>query len=99
MSDEAAMNGWDGFNSIGERVPGGYSYRCDGMPSPMGCPAEVVVKRRLAQIGTKASGWLVTYGRCDDGDPGDDGKGNDLDIVLTFCPVCAEVVRSQERAA
>ena len=88
MSALARRNGWRGFEGIGERVDGGWLYRCDGMPTPMGCGAEVVVPVRYARVGVKASGWLVCYGLDDPGAPGDDGKGNDLDVVLTFCQPC-----------
>lgn len=56
---------------------------------------ERVGRRRFARVGEKKSGWLVCYGT-DDG-PGDDGKGNDVDVVLTFCPSCAAVVKEQDR--
>lgn len=107
MSDLARDNGWTGFAGIGERVErggyghpparGGWLYRCDGMPTLRGCGAEVVVPRRWSRVGTKASGWLVCYGLDNiRGTGGDDGKGNDLDVVLTYCPSCAAVVAEQE---
>lgn len=99
MSGLARANGWRGFESAGEKVPGGWLYRCDGMPTMMGCAEEVVVTRRWSRVGTKSTGWLVCYGKDDPGQPGDDGKGNDTDVVLTFGPRCAEVVREQERQA
>ena len=89
MSAEARANGWRGFDGIGERVRGGYEYRCDGMPSLMGCGADVTVPRRWERVGTKKSGWLVCYGLNDDATP-------DLDVVLTFCPRCANVVAAQK---
>lgn len=91
MSAEARANGWRGFDGIGERVSGGYEYRCDGMPSLMGCGADVTVPRRWERVGTKKSGWLVCYGLNDDATP-------DLDVVLTFCPRCANVVAAQKPA-
>jgi hypothetical protein len=96
VSEDARANGWRGYENAGavERVPGGYEYVCDGMPRPMGCGARVTVTRKWVRVGRKKSGWLVCYGR-DEG-PGDDGKGNDLDVVLTYCPSCAEVVKRQE---
>lgn len=107
MSAEARANGWRGFDNIGERVErggfgfpperGGWLYRCDGMPTLRGCGEELIVTRRLARVGKKSTGWLVCYGR-DDAGPGDDGKGNDLDVVLTFCPSCAAVVEQQDAA-
>jgi hypothetical protein len=98
VSEEARRNGWRGFANIGERVEGGYLYVCDGMPRLMGCGAEVVISRRWCRVGTKKSGWLVCYGIDTlDGTGGDDGKGNDLDVVLTFCPTCAAVVQEQAR--
>lgn len=83
-----AENGWHGFEGIGDRVPGGYEYRCDGMPSRMGCPEAVVVTRRFSRTGVKKSRWLVCYGLDEGGEP-------DLDVVLTFCPRCAGVVMRQ----
>lgn len=85
MSAEARKNGWRGFDGIGQREKGGYLYRCDGMPSPVGCGSEVIVPRRLTRVGMKATGWLVCYGM-------DDDNSDDKDVVLTFCPQCAVVV-------
>lgn len=96
MSAEARANGWRGFDGIGDRIDGGWLYRCDGMPSNWGCGAEVTVHRRFARVGVKSTGWLVCYGREYPPDSGDDGKGNDLDVVLTFCPTCRAVVEQQE---
>lgn len=105
MSETARANGWRGFDGIGEKVDrvmgvrdsrAGWLYRCDGMPTQMGCGAEIVVGRRYTRPGRKPSGWLVCYGTTDG--PGDDGKGNDLDVVLTFCPACAARVKEQEAA-
>lgn len=90
MSELARANGWRGFEGIGEPTAGGYEYMCDGMPSPMGCGASVVVTRKFARIGVKKTGWYVCYGMEDDGEP-------DVDVVLTFCPRCAAVVQAQER--
>lgn len=98
MTAQARANGWDGFNNIGERVDGGWEYRCDGMPSLMGCGNTVTVTRKLTRTGTKKTGWLVTYGLCGDDEQADDQHGHDLDVVLTFCPSCAHVVREQENA-
>jgi len=85
----ARANGWRGFDGIGERVDGGYLYGCDGMPTQMGCGAQVIVPRRLARVGKKSTGWLVCYGQ--------DFDGTDIkDVVLTFCPRCALVVHAQE---
>lgn len=95
MTVLARRNGWRGFD-IGERVDGGWLYLCQGMPRLMGCGEEWIVTRRVTRVGEKPSGWLVTYGRCDPGEPGDDGKGNDTDVVLTFCPSCAAHVKRQE---
>jgi hypothetical protein len=99
MSGEARRNGWRGFDGIGEKVEGGWLYRCDGMPSLRGCGGEIVVTSRYARVGTKSTGWLVTYGKCFPDEQADDKHGNDLDVVLTFCPSCAAVVAEQERAA
>jgi hypothetical protein len=101
VSAEARANGWNGFASIGERVTGGYLYRCDGMPRLGGCGAELIVTRRLARVGMKSSGWLVCYGmEPKPGMPGlfDDPSQweEDHDEVLTFCPSCTEVVRQQD---
>lgn len=108
MSEEARRNGWHGFDNIGEKVErggfghgperGGWLYRCDGMPTLRGCPAEWIVTRRLTRVGTKSTGWLVTYGKCFPDETADDNHGNDLDVVLTFCPECAAVVRAQDAA-
>lgn len=102
MSALARRNGWRGFDGIGERVErggyghgpkqGGWLYRCDGMPSLSGCGGEIIVPRRWARVGVKGGDWLVCYGLDDDG--GDDGKGHDLDVVLTFCPACRLVVEA-----
>jgi len=88
----AYENGWRGFDNAGSvtRVPGGYEYRCDGMPSPMGCGETIVVTRKWATIGPKKSGWLILYGQDDDGN--DEG-----DVVLTFGPSCAATVRCHTR--
>ena len=100
MSAEARRNGWRGFDGIGSRVDGGYEYVCDGMPTPMGCGEQVTVPRRWTKVGKKkGSGWLVCYGTNFPGEPGDDGKGNDLDVVLTFGPRCAAVVAAQAKDA
>lgn len=88
MSELARINGWTGFDGIGNKVPGGWEFDCDGMSSLMGCPEDVTVSRRWTTVGTKKSGWLVTYGL-------DDGGADDLDVVLTFGPQCAAVVRAQ----
>lgn len=91
MSAEARANGWRGFEGIGERVKGGYEYRCDGMPSLMGCGSDITVTRRWDRAGVKKSGWLVCYGLNEDDTP-------DTDVVLTFCPRCAQVVMKQQPA-
>jgi len=100
VGEEARANGWRGFEGIGERVPGGYQYDCNGMPTMMGCGGQVVVSRRWARVGIKKSGWLVCYGmepktpdsRFDD----PDSWFEDQDVVLTFCPSCAAVVEKKE---
>jgi hypothetical protein len=99
VSALARRNGWRGFDNAGavERVDGGWEYVCDGMPHPLGCGGRITVSRRWKTVGTKKDGWLVCYGL--------DGPSNvpfsehtepDLDVVLTFCPSCAAVVREQE---
>jgi hypothetical protein len=108
VSALARRNGWRGFDGIGTKVErgehgnpptrGGWRYYCDGMPTLMGCGSEVVVTRRFTKVGKKATGWLVCYGR-DLPEDSDDGKGNDLDVVLTFCPRCAAVVLEQDKKA
>jgi hypothetical protein len=100
VSALARRNGWRGFDNAGavERVEGGYEYACDGMPRVMGCGARVVVSRKWSVVGKKKSGWIVMYGQCFPDETSDDGKGNDLDVVLTFCPSCAEVVKRQDGA-
>jgi len=96
VSAIARRNGWRGFDGIGERVPGGWHYQCDGMPHPMGCGSDVTITRRWSKVGTKKSGWLVCYGLDFPPEKGDDGKGYDLDVVLTFCPSCAAHIRETE---
>ena len=95
MSAQARRNGWRGFDCA-QRVEGGWQYLCDGMPTTMmGCGEQVTVTRRWSTVGVKRSGWLVMFGVDDPGKPGDDGKGNDTDVVLTFCPECRAVVEAQ----
>lgn len=89
MSAEARANGWRGFDGIGQPTEGGYLYRCDGMPTQVGCGGELVITRRLARVGKKSSGWLVCYGKDDDGT-------DDKDVVLTFCPKCAAIVEAKD---
>lgn len=89
MSALARANGWRGFDGIGERVPGGYEYQCDGMPTLMGCPQSITITRRWTTVGAKKSRWLVCYGLDDD--------GPDTDVVLTFCPTCAAVVNAHQQ--
>jgi hypothetical protein len=98
VSEEARANGWRGFDNAGsvERVEGGYEYVCDGMPTMRGCGERVTVPRRWTKVGEKKSGWLVMYGQCFPDEPSDDGNGHDLDVVLTFCPECAAVVKRQD---
>lgn len=97
MSDLARANGWRGFDSIGLRVHGGYQYDCAGMPTLMGCGAQVTVPRKWIRVGVKKSGWLVCYGLEPDSydAPLDDPSRlvEDHDVVLTFCPRCAAVVK------
>ena len=82
MSALARENGWRGFEGIGERVDGGYEYRCDGMPSYFGCPESVVVTRRFARVGVKKTGWLVCFGIEDNDTP-------DTDVVLCVSDLSA----------
>lgn len=107
----AADDGWHGFDGIGEKVEkgsfgygpkrGGWLYRCDGMPTLLGCGAEVIVPRRWSRVGKKkGSGWLAVYGL--EPKPGAEGWFDrpedwqeDHDVVLTFCPSCAAVVTEQ----
>lgn len=104
MSVTARANGWRGFDGIAERIKPdpefggdrGWLYRCDGLPSWSGCGNEILLRRRWTTVGRKRDGWEVMYGTNGPDDPGDDGKGNDLDVVLTFCPRCAEHVRNFE---
>lgn len=94
-------NGWNGFE-VAKRVHGGYQYDCDGMPTLMGCGAQVTVPRKWTRVGKKKSGWLVCYGmepNSDDSrfdDP--DAWHEDHDIVLTFCPRCTLVVEESDKA-
>lgn len=110
MSALARANGWRGFDGVGDRVVRdpqwdgpdvvtGWRYRCDGLPTLFGCGNEVVVRRRWTTVGPKKDGWLVCYGlepktldtRFDD----PNGWMDDEDVVLTFCPRCAAVVKKQ----
>jgi hypothetical protein len=104
MSEAARVNGWRGFDGAGDRTPGGWLYTCDGLPRPMGCGAQVTVTRKWTRVGTKKSGWLVCYGfepKLEFGDRAlfDEPSQweEDHDIVLTFCPNCAEIVRQQSQ--
>lgn len=98
MSTLARSNGWRGFDGIGAKVPGGWQFDCDGMPTMMGCGAQVTVTRRWSKVGKKTSGWLVVYGLCFPDERPDDKHGHDLDVVLTYCPSCAAVVEAQDKA-
>jgi hypothetical protein len=102
MSAEARRNGWQGFDGIAEKVDDGWEYTCDGLPTYFGCPERVIVTRRWTTAGTKKAGWVVCYGK--EAKPGAPGGGrfavaedweDDPDVVLTFCPSCAAVVREQ----
>ena len=101
MNTIAADNGWRGFNSAGTKVPGGWQYDCDGMPTLMGCGAQITVTRQYVRTGRKSSGWLVTFGLEPDTEdtPIDSPTGwhEDKDVVLTFCPRCADIVEAQDR--
>lgn len=106
MTVAARASGWRGFDGIGTQVdrvmgiPGskaGWEYRCDGMPSLVGCHEYTVVSTRFTRVGEKSTGWLVTYGKCFPDESADDRDGNDLDVVLTFCPSCAAVVKEQDK--
>ena len=88
MTNQIQVSDGHDFSDIATRVHGGYMYMCDGMPSLAGCGNDVVVPRMWSKTGTKSSGWLVIHAE----DP--DGTQHD-DIVLTFCPSCAAVVREQ----
>lgn len=92
MTALARRNGWRGFDNITERVVCGYEYACDGMPRLSGCGERITVSRRWTKVGEKKSGWVVMYGQCFPDEQADDDKGNDLDVVLTFCPSCAAEV-------
>lgn len=110
MPASPVSNGWHGFDSIGERVErggfghppkiSGWLYRCDGMPTLRGCGEELIVSRRLARVGKKKSGWLVCYGlepNTPSAPISDRSQWReDHDVVLTFCPSCAEVVEGQQ---
>lgn len=109
MSVLARENGWRGFEELGTKVDrgmfgepphtSGWLFKCDGMPTPMGCGQEIVVTRRWTRVGTKKSGWLVMYGLEPDTYQSDLNDPNQLhedkDVVLTFCPSCAAVVLRQ----
>jgi len=92
------MSRWNGFKGVGEKTDGGWLYRCDGMPTVMGCGAQVTITVPYARVGKKSTGWLVTYGLADpESTTNADSKGNDLDVVLVFCPSCAKVVEEQDK--
>jgi hypothetical protein len=88
VSELARAHGWRGFDNIAARTHGGWQYDCAGMPSMMGCGNQTVIGRRWAKVGTKSTGWVVMYGTDFDGTP-------DEDVVLAFCPSCAEIVRAR----
>ena len=111
MSALARQNGWRGFDDLGQRVErggfghepktGGWMYSCDGMPWITGCGQTVIVPRRWTRVGIKKSGWMVCYGL--ESKPGTRGElddpsqwEEDHDIVLTFCPRCAVIVKQQD---
>lgn len=66
---------------------------CDGMPTGMGCSASISHSRKYTVFNDqrKPSGWLICYGKDDDGKP-------DKKLVLAFCPRCADVVEQQAQA-
>ena len=101
MNQAARDNGWLGFDSLGERVHGGWLYRCDGQPTMMGCGAEKQTSRKLTRTGVKKDGWTVVYGK----EPKEGTEGHvdkpdeweeDHDVVLIFCPSCTLIVAEQE---
>lgn len=110
MSSLARQNGWRGFDGIGEKVEragfghepkiSGWLYKCDGMPTLMGCGSQVIVTRRWTRVGTKKSGWLVCYGlepNTPDAPVDDPTQWHeDEDVVLAFCDSCAEIVKQQD---
>lgn len=104
MGEAARENGWDGFRSFGKRVEGhGWEFTCDGMPTMMGCGAQVYVTRRWSKVGSKSSGWLVTHGMEPKPQYGESASMDepekwqtDFDVVLAYCPSCRVVVEEQE---
>jgi len=70
------------------KVPGGWLYRCDGMPTMRGCGEETIVSRKYLRTGLKSTGWLVCNGQNDDG-------SDDLEVALVFCPSCTLIVLEQ----
>lgn len=101
MSATPRRNGWRGLDGIGERVHhefgqkgnGGWMFRCDGMPTQMGCGSQITVPRRWSTVGKKKSGWVVMYGlepNTSTSDMADPSQcHDDHDVVLCFCPTCA----------
>jgi hypothetical protein len=99
MTALARQNGWDGFETAGTKVSGGYEYVCDGKPGGLGCGNTIKTTRRYSVVGRKkTSGWLVCYGLCFPDEKADDEYGHDLDVVLAFCPSCAAIVLEQEKS-
>lgn len=90
MSELARRNGWRGFDSLDpDEVDGGWEYQCEaiGPWGPSGCEpsGHVTVNRKWTTVGKKKNGFVVCYGVNDADDPGDDGQGHDLDVVLVLC--------------
>lgn len=77
MSAEARENGWRGFDGIGQREKGGYLYRCDGMPTQVGCGSEIVVRERGPWAFVTGGSTPVVVAAVD---------GNDPPTVDVACP-------------
>ena len=63
---------------------------CDGIPSMMGCPSRVELKRRWTTEGKKPNGWLVDHATEDIW-----GTPTRPLYLLYFCPSCAPIVLAQ----
>ena len=67
------------------------TYMCDGMPTGMGCGAEITPTRPFTYPHrARKSEWMTVPNRNEDG-------ADDQDLLLHFCPTCASIVRQQER--
>ena len=61
---------------------------CDGMPTMMGCGAQIWTTVPYTRTGTKKSGWFITEAL-------DNNNKPDPKYLLAFCPSCAVIVKEQ----